>query len=92
VFSSFAATLKNTQMKLKLQSCGQRRTTITLSEIFKAVSKSYFIHHIKGIRHVSTAWKILQKRYQSGDMQSYICTADINVGLWLTEIKHRYNQ
>ena len=78
-----------------------KKNNVTLSKIFKAVSGSNSIHLIKGVRHVSTAWEILWKHYQPqnstlanskrGDVQSYICTTDMDMGEWLTEIKCRYN-
>jgi hypothetical protein len=87
--------------KIKAAKPWMKKNNVALSKIFKAVSGSNSIHLIKGVRHASTAWEILRKHYQPqnsalanskrGNMQSYICMTDMDVGEWLTEIKRRYN-
>lgn len=87
--------------KTKTAKPWMKKNNIALSKIFQAVSGSNQIHLLKGVRYASVAWDILRNHYQPqnsalanskrGDVQSYRCTPDMDVGEWLTEIRHRYN-
>jgi hypothetical protein len=78
-----------------------KKNNAALSKIFQAVSGTKQIHLIKGIRYASTAWETLCAHYQPqnsalanskrGDIQSYCCSPDMEVGEWLAEIRNRYN-
>jgi hypothetical protein len=78
-----------------------KKNNAALSKIFQAVSGTKQIHLIKGIRYASTAWETLRTHYQPqnsalanskrGDIQSYRCSPDMDVGEWLAEIRNRYN-
>jgi hypothetical protein len=78
-----------------------KKNNAALSKIFQAVLGTKQIHLIKGIQYASAVWEVLCTHYQPqnstlanskrGNIQSYRCTPDMDVGKWLAKIRNRYN-